>query len=135
MSDQFRISPEILEEEVGDALAASSIDPDNPGFTSLLAVMRGAKEGTVDRSVQVAYFHGLGIQIGQAKASLEQFQIPAEIADRIGPALAATAGMVGDMEEALAHFGDWLAGGKMLCLERAIALLEAIHGEIRSTAG
>lgn len=135
MADQFSVSEEVVEEDVSEALRDDvPIDPERPGFASLLAVMRAAREDKVDRAVQVAYFQKLKAMAEEARASLEALPVPEALAEKMAPALAATQGMVGNMQEVVNLFGDWLASAHVEYLDQAITLLEAIHGEIRQAA-
>jgi len=132
MADQFSLSDEIVEDDASEAFRKDvPIDPEAPGLASLLVMMKAAREGQVERAVQVAYFQKLKALAEQAQASLAATVVPEEIAASVGPALAATRGIVGDMQEVVNLFGDWMATGHVEYLDRAVAMLEAIHAEIR----
>lgn len=132
MSDQFRLSEDIVQEEAAEVLAGDApVDVEQPGFASLLTVLRGAKDGSVTDEVQVAYFNALMEHLEDARAQLEGTEIPPEIAEAVSPTLEAMRGLLRDLEWVLNHFGDYLSSGDAECLDQAIALLESIHEEVR----
>lgn len=134
MADQFRVSEDLFDEEVADALPESgvAIDAERPGFASLLTVLEAAREDQVPKEVQVLYHDALFAHLRESLAQIDTLEVPKEVADVVAPTIAATRGLLNDMDRVLSFFAAWLDRGEPQGLDDAIALLESIHREIRT---
>jgi len=134
LADQFRVSEDLFEEEVADALPESgvAIDASRPGFASLLTVLKAARDGQVPKEVQLHYHDALLAHLRDSRAQIDAMEVPKEVAEMVAPAIAATRGMLDDMERVLTFFAAWIDRGDAPSLDDAIALLESIHTEVRT---
>lgn len=132
MNDDFDISAEGFEGVVPEALTGPApIDPDNPGFLSLLTVFEAALDDAVDMAVMVAYHNELAERLAVTREVLERTPLPASIQEEAAPTMAATREAIDDLEEVVALLGDYLGSGALDYLERGRTLLVKVLGKVQ----
>lgn len=130
--DGLEFSEELHDEEAVASLsfAAAPIDVEQPGFGSLLPVLRHAREGRMDPHVLESYHYGLSQHLAESRARLDAMEVPEELRPALEAALVATRGMLERMEFVLVRIVVFLRHGTMDDLDAAIRVLEGIHGEM-----
>lgn len=130
--DDIAISAEGFEGVVPESLAGPApIDPDNPGFLSLLTVIEAALDDAVDMAVMVVYHNELAERLEVTREVLDRTPIPASIQQEAGPTMVATREAIVDLEEVVALLGDYLGSGRMEYLKRGRKLLVKVLGKVQ----
>jgi hypothetical protein len=133
LADQFRQSEDLVEEVVDEALPQDApIDASHPGFASLLTVLRGARDNAVDLSVVQTYHEALHNQVQDTRVQLSEMEIHEDIREHAAPMVAAMNGLMDNLEQVLGFTEIWIESDDAESLDKAIALLEGIHTEVRA---
>jgi hypothetical protein len=136
VSDSLNFSSEFYEEaaaEVAEAAVAGPVDLEHPGFGSLLTALQAHRAGQVGREVLERYHAVLAVLLQDSLGQLEGLEIPGPLVEVMAPVVAATRGLMERMGEVLALVRGYLDTGEEAPLNRATAILAAIHGEIRES--
>lgn len=130
--DGLEFSEELQEEEVVESLtfAGAPVDPQRPGFGSLLTALKLAREGRLERQILQQYHEGLSEHLAESRERLESLEVPEALREALEAALGATRGMLDRMGAVLDRLGLFLATSQPVVLEEAIRILEGIHGEM-----
>jgi hypothetical protein len=115
------------------------IDPENPGFASLLPALQAVRRGELDMDVLDAYVQGLGPRLDAtfqqwesvAAQPLEQMGLEEEQVAQLRGAFAATEGLLQEMDHVLGLIERGAEGD----LEEAEQRLSLVHNEIRAALG
>lgn len=133
MSDAFWHSEDLLEEAVTSDVDA--IDPAQPGFASLLPLLRSMRGGNGNAAILAAYHGGLSEQVAQSRAQLASLVVPETIQEPARHAMAAMETILDRMDEVLACVDGYLDSEDEKLLEDAITYLTEVHraiGSVRS---
>ncbi len=135
VADQFRQSEDLFEEAVADSLPGEEeapVDPEQPGFGSLLTLLRAAQDGGADMTLLAVYHNALSDHLDDVRDYLAALEVAEPLRGMAAPVLDATHHTLGRMEEVLGLLGDFLETAEEPILEDAVALLESVHGEVRA---
>ncbi len=107
------------------------VDTANPGFASLLTVLRQAKAGQVDKPTLEAYFNGLALHLEDVRQRMESIAIPEGFEEQAEQAFAATFVILDQMQGTLDCLGEYLYNQDESLLDEAIAILGGVHQQMR----
>lgn len=132
-------SEEYFSADLPDVDFDQPIDPDNPGFGSLLPALRAVRSGQLEVDVLDAYVEGLGPRLeatfaqweSVAAQPLEQMGLEEEQVSQLRGAFAATEGLLQELD----HVLGLIERGGDGDLEEAEQRLSLVHNEIRAALG
>lgn len=133
-ADQFQFSEEYVEEAFEEQLdfEDAPVDPQNPGFASLLTALYQARNSAIEVDVLVTYHGALCFRLSEARKHLSEMRVPQEIWEQVAPAVAATNGLLDELEYSLDCLADYQTSGNSNSLEESITRLEGVHDELRA---
>ncbi|MBI3928426.1 MAG: hypothetical protein HY319_22985 [Armatimonadetes bacterium] len=133
-ADHFHFSEDYVEEAFEEQLdfEGAPVDPENPGFASLLTALYLARDGDLGAEVLRAYHSALTQRLQEARRQLADIRVPEEIWQQVAPAVAATQAMLDELADSLDLLADHVATGRGEALEEAIVRLEGVHDELRA---
>lgn len=131
--DNIQISDDLVQEAIEDQLDPEHqpVDPDNPGFGSLLSALQQTLEGQLDPGVLATYRTRLLPRLEQSREQLAQMVVPESIRAQVAPAMKATEVLLDELGAVLDLVGEFLELGSEDSLEEAISLLDGVHDQLR----
>lgn len=132
-TDEFEYSEDFAEDALPDRIDFDQIpvDPENPGFASLLPTLMGVAQGQYDPSVLEAYLAGLSPRLEEARNQLHNLEVPDAVREQVAPALAATQAVLDEMGYVLELIEYYLSQNVAESLDDAIERLSRIHSELQ----
>lgn len=137
-----------LEEGIDQALPvvdfeSQPVDPEQPGFASLLLALRSVREGAMDPEVLQRYVAGLAPRLEAsfqqweqiAQQPLEQLGMSEEQASQLRGAFSATVGLMEELELVLQLVEEGLQYPEGDAWDEAERRLEAVQCEILAALG
>lgn len=133
MTDQFQLSSDYLAESLSEStnFEDTPVDTANPGFASLLTVLKKAKAGQVEKPVLEAYFNGLANHLEDVRQRMESIPIPEGFEEQAEQAFAATFVILDQMQGTLDCLGEYLYNQDETLLDEAILILGGVHQQMR----
>jgi len=132
-TDEFEYSEDFAEDALPDRIDFEQIpvDPENPGFASLLPALVGVAHGQYDPIILEAYLAGLSPRLEEARAQLHSLDVPEAVREQVAPALAATQAVLDEMGFVLDLLEHYLSQGAVESLSEAVERLSRIHSELQ----
>lgn len=133
VSDQFQLSSDFLSESLADSSDFDNVPVDtaNPGFASLLTVLKQARAGQVDTPTLEAYYNSLALQLEDVRVRMDSIAIPEGFEEQAEQAFAATFGILDQMAVTLEYLGEYLNNPDPGLLDEGIAILSGVHQQMR----
>ena len=121
----------------------SPVDPQNPGFASLLPALQAFRQGNVDADVLQAYVVGLSPRLeaafqqweSVAQQPLEQMGLDEEQVEQLRGAFSTTETLLVEMDQVLGLIERGLVEGDEDSFAEAEERLAVVHDEIRQALG
>ena len=122
---------------------AQPVDPDQPGFASLLTALRSVREGAMDPEVLERYVDGLAPRLAAsfqqweqvARQPLEELGMSPEQASQLQGAFSATVALMEELELVLQLVEEGLQHPEGPAWDEAERRLEAVQCEILAALG
>lgn len=119
------------------------IDPENPGFASLLPALQAVRRGDAGVEVLEAYVHGLAPRLEAtfqqwevvAGQPLEQMGLSEEQIAQLRGAFGATEALLTEMDQILVLIERGYLDSDEACFAEAEERLSVVHNEIRGALG
>ncbi|MBM3462209.1 MAG: hypothetical protein FJX76_08925 [Armatimonadetes bacterium] len=133
VSDQFAHSEDLMDEVVAEAASVDNlpVDVTNPGFASLLTLLREIQGGAERRGELTVYHRALTEHMVMARQQVASLQVHEAIKQQASAMLEATSGIFDHMDSVLANVGEYLSSGSGASVNAAVEALEALHGQVR----
>ena len=133
MSDRFEFTSEFVGETFEEAAevtgAEAPVNPENPGFASLLTAVHRHRAGELDKSVLFDYATKLGLHVADCQEKLAKMVVPAAIQPYFEVALNAMTGAMEEFSSVIDSLIAYLDTGDLEHLDRTQQKLELIHQE------
>ena len=132
-TDEFEYSEDFAEDALPERIDFEEIpvDPENPGFASLLPALLGVVHGHFDTSVLEAYLVGLTPRLEEARYQLQCLDVPEAVREQVSPALAATQAVLDEMGIVLELVEVYLKHADSEALQEALERLSRVHSELQ----